>query len=402
MLNTLPTVSLLTKPYTLTLDALTLSLETAAQALPLTRDYVTTAFHLIAKNHRVAGPLTLQQVKLRGKDRSGTFRCAFVVHADGQPIGILRTDPHGVCAEEVGLVSFEFTNRLFYTQTGWYEYYLLLKKVFGLEIRCITYAEIALDTNAPVLRPLDAIFHDTTFTKRRDITPRYKSVLPRLTAKTDGYGGYTFGKSARGPRSNGKQVGCYEKTPEIEKNGKGYITDYHQLNGLDTSRMIERIEARFANRWSSPLGITVEHLNNPEKLVEIFAHALRDVLTFNDLTQPERDKNRNLKFAQLCLLDVTKLAPQRMCKIVRGVQEDKLKLRKRAALREAVEGWVKSGDEITAAYIRNFIQQPHPQGRPWPQLIEKYAREYIGAPLAGVPGRLATVAQLYQPLGMAA
>lgn len=403
LLNTFPTVSPLTEPYTLTLDALTLSLETDPQAPALNLAYINYTFPLIGKNHRIANNLALQQMPLRSKDRTGTFRQAFDVHADGQPIGVLRTDPQGVCAEEIGLVSFEFANWLFYTQTGWYEYYQMLRKVLRLNCRCITYGEIALDSNWPFLYQIDTIFHATSFSKRRDVPARYKSVLPRLTGSPDGEGGYVFGKSARGPRSNGKQVACYDKTLEIAKSGKGYITEYHQLNGVDTSQTVNRIEARFASRWASPLGVTVEDLNNPKRLVEIFAHALRDVFTFNDLTQPERDVHRNLKFARLSLLDVAELPPQRLHKIVRAVQEDMLKLRKRGALREAVNDWIESGSAPTAAYIRHFIQQPHPKGRPWPQLIEQYARDYIGPPLAGVTGRLATVAQLYQqPLALAA
>jgi hypothetical protein len=399
VLNTLNPVSFLTALYVLTLDSLTLSLEINPQADLFNLAFIKTNYPLIGKNYRVAQGLTLQPVP-RPKGTQ-TFRHRFIVYADGQEIGTLSTDPKGVCAELSGLVSFTFANPVFYTGAGWYQHHKTLCRVLKLHVRCITYCEIALDSNASRLKPLDDIFHDCTLAKRRGTTPRYKAVLPRLTAQPDGYGGYRFGKPARGPRGNGKQVVAYDKTEEIQKNGKQYITDWHEANGLDPTA-VERWEVRYANKWLHSFNVTVEDLDNPTKLVEIYAHGMRDVVTFNDTHQPYHDTHRNLKFARLSLLDVDKITPQRLKKIERGVQEDPRKLKERGALKVAVCNWIETRSPGTADYIREFIQQSPPRGKTWPELIEQYANSYLGVPHDGVVLGLNNVAQLYQQMPAAA
>ncbi|SDY26983.1 hypothetical protein [Hymenobacter psychrophilus] len=381
------------------MDALTLSLENDAQTPTLTAAFIKSQYLLIGKNYRLADDLTLQPISLSRQPGSGTFRYGFTVYADEQEIGTLRTDPKGVCAEEAGLISFTFANWLFYTRTGWYHYYLLLRDTLGLQLRCISYCEIALDFNVELLKLVDGVFHDSSLAKRRDEAPRYRAVLPQLTAKTSGYGGYEFGKPARGPRGNGKQVVGYDKTQEIEKNGKHYITEWHRLNGLNTACTVERWEVRLANHWLRLFNVMPEDLSSPEKLVTIYAHAMRDVLSFRDLEQPQRDKHRNLQYATVCLLNVDDLTPQDLQKVVRGVQQDQRKLKKRGALREAVHTWIETGSETTAAYVREFIQQPPPKGTTWPHLIEAYALDYKGYPYTGVAQRTKAVSHLYVPMG---
>ena len=323
------------------------------------------------------------------------YHHSFDVWIGGKKVGNLNTD--GRMPKQSDLIAFKFSNWVFYSAPGWYHYYEILNNSLGLYAKSINYLELAHDRNAELRKQLSKIYHCSTLDKLNE-EAIYSPALSRIKFSLLGNGTmYVFGE-ARGKKGCGKQVVVYDKGEEIEASKKYYIALWHHANGLDTAQLIERIEARFTNKYLGKLQIGITDLLNPETLLRLFKMAVTNVFSFKDLRQKKYTKHRNEKATFIHLFDAEALTTAPPIQLKEVTLRDDSDNRNRSALKTAVNDYLKSGKPQTSEYIRQFVSEKQaPKGRTWLELITRYSNQYSGKPSPEVATRQAGILDVLKP-----
>jgi len=239
----------------------------------------------------ISKTITLKKTKQTDKNYQNIFN----IFIDGQEVGQLFTDSK--IANGRNLVKVKFNNRVFYTDC-WVTYYHAITAAFGLVINNIKYAEIAMDTTQDIFNLYKFYFLNSEICAHEGFNPSFKQVRKTRVQALNSLAQFVIG-------GGDKAASMYQKNPDILAKGKGYITDYYNLNGLDTNKPIDRVELRLKAKAIKRYNIQIEDLFTHAGLEAIFVSQMQDTLSFYNLNATYHDANRNKKCERVDIIDFT-------------------------------------------------------------------------------------------------
>lgn len=88
-----------------------------------------------------------------------------------------------------------------------------------------------------------------------------------------------------GSKASNKWITGYNKTAEIERSGKKYISDFWKNSGLDTTQTIERLELKLRNEEIKKIfGFDWKELDDFEFLASIFRTTMKNFFEFVEMS----------------------------------------------------------------------------------------------------------------------
>jgi hypothetical protein len=274
--------------YSIVIDKLTLNLVTITPEFEFD-NYIIKQYPQRAGYYIINDSVSL---KRNPKRIEKNFLYTFSIYIDGEQIGELSTDCRTPNATK--LIKLSFSNRLFYcieNELLWYTCFKSITEALELKLHNISYLEIAFDSYN-LFHPYRERFLNSTISFQEGYKPVNKVTVSSLRNHSEFIVG--CGK---------KVIAIYPKSPEIEKNDKCYITNYHRAKGLDTLEQIDRVELRVKNEYLKKYNIKLEDLNKQGGIEAIFKLFTENSLSFFDLSTKRFDTNRNIKYNRLDLID---------------------------------------------------------------------------------------------------
>ena len=274
------------REYTLTIDRIILNL------VPLRNEFEFN-YSFIRQYPQQQDYYLISEVislKKNSKRIEKNFLHTFSIYVDGVQVGELSTDSRIYNGSE--LIKLSFLNPIYYT-FDWYNLYLTVAEALDLKLYNVSYVEIAYDGYDLHNRYKD-LYLNSTICNQYDYKPTNTISISSL---------HNHSEFVTGSRNTGKAIAIYNKSLDIQDNNKGYIAMYHSLNGLDTSRQIDRVELRLKNDYIKKYNIRLEDLTTQAGLEAIFKLFTQDSLSFFDLNSKYYDSNRNKKYKQVDLID---------------------------------------------------------------------------------------------------
>lgn len=285
------------------------------------------------------------------KCNNNLFHLQYSAYYKNQKIGELYLSHTKAYRVNDEILPFHLDNKILYTDfipllTGFLD-------AFDFELNNYTQVDIALDTNEMAMENFlyyfdnDSKYHFTQGNK--------------LTSDIETYGKrYRGGKRDEsfyiGSNKSDKRTVLYNKSLEIIKSNKQYITEYHLLNGLDTSKEVFRIETQingklFTNTKSvyvtddaeilskykytdcflknnnegekasklsekAPYPIDYKRFNEPQYLINIF-------LDFHGIKFKKKDATRITNCSDITFIDFNKYNKAHTMKIKGIIEESK-------------------------------------------------------------------------------
>ncbi|MFD2721415.1 hypothetical protein ACFST9_22060 [Hymenobacter monticola] len=198
-------------------------------------------------------------LEIASKCENSNYHVAYNIIIDKQRFGTLLLDRTKFYHCDNNLFKLQLTNHTCYT--AWLPKLHLFLTSFHLEVNNITALEISMDTNTDILSDFfhyfnqPDVFHLVSGLKPASNIERYGELY------RDGSTVDTFylGKTS-------KKVKIYNKSLDIVKKGKHYITDYHKANGLDIDSQIFRLELALTNNALKRSTTVYKHKYNGEEL----------------------------------------------------------------------------------------------------------------------------------------
>lgn len=195
-------------------------------------------------------------------------------------------------------IEFDYDKVVLYSidEHWWYEIYTALISDLGLVCNNINYVEIAVDTTKNLVDAYRNIFSNSI--NNRSKFNSYFELPPEVKVDVLNNG------STFNIRGTCNMISIYEKT----NNAENYISNYFNLNGFEDMK-VYRVEARLnwnylkSKMYNRKILINIETLLDKKMLATLFKISVENKLTCKDLRTKYYDKNRNIKFEKVSILD---------------------------------------------------------------------------------------------------
>lgn len=371
--------------YTLTIDTLSLTL------IPIEEGSIfnySTLIKSYGDDIRNVYPIGEEYYITHSVKNDKSYNYSFNLYWYGEQVAEIHTN---VRRGRKDFVKINFECRTFYqVGKGWYEHITDVARLLKLKMNNISVVHVAYDSYGPYqwLKEKYTSSHWMLGKGHSDI--RYVPLTDAL---------YTHSGTTMivGSVSSGKRIACYPKSPEIEKNGKWYIKEFHERNGLNMNKQLDRVEARLTNAWLKNYEYSLEELISPEGLEKLFLAAVREV-GFKDISTEVKNKNTDYKAKceKVFLVSPDLLDGRVMKKVKKSKAGKKSKHVLRSTFKSLLYTYIISGNVQDLYYLRYFmgceinwiisaegskheglislqeLNQDH-----YKELAQKYAKDYI-------------------------
>ncbi|RAU84061.1 hypothetical protein DP923_03140 [Pontibacter arcticus] len=206
----------------------------------------------------------------RYKPKKNGYRYVLDIYSNNEIIGHLYLEDKRNNLK--GVIQLEFLNYVFYKE-DWYAHYLNILKCLNLKFYKIAYVEIAFDSYGKYEMFKELYFNSISCGKER-----FKHAGKSKIGTFNNNAMFQIGAL----KATGKSIVIYNKSEEIIKSNKVYIRQYHKINGLDVSKIIDRVELRMNNNYLCKYDINIEKLSSQCGLEEIYKSFTRGCLSFYD------------------------------------------------------------------------------------------------------------------------
>jgi hypothetical protein len=183
------------------------------------------------------------------------FKYQFNAYFETQLIATIQAIPRNPNKGEHQTMLLKLENNILYRD--WLMYYTMLKNELNFEVNKFSRIDIAIDGLS-----VQNLMNDNLKGKLKNVKLIGKSVIRAhdLNRTKKYFYGWTIGT----PKGN-KLISMYNKTKEINRSNKQYISEFWSLNGLDTTKEINRFEVRLKNGFLSRIYSQNEEQHNQIK-----------------------------------------------------------------------------------------------------------------------------------------
>lgn len=342
-------------------------------------------YKYIAENYKTQGNVfevdaTVHLRKTKKIEKN--YLHSFAVWVGGVHVANLSTDCR--LPGQESSIKLQITNQVFYTLPGWLHYVRIIEHHMPLCFKSVSYLEIAYDFQAssPLLPALCWVYRYSSFIEK-NTEIKFGPIDGRLKCSLQYGKEYTFGGGAKKSNGTGKQIAVYDKSAQIAETGtKEYISECYRKNGFDMSIPVERIETRLGEKYLGKIFITLDGLNNAEKLGQIFKAAVGNTFVFREVTKSFYDANRNKKTPTVTLIEFPELssAPLYLLPVGDNMKENN-DHSNRITAKTILHQYVAFGSEQDLQQLQHFAQTVKaPRNTTWAQLFNRYAQAYEGSP----------------------
>ena len=163
---------------------------------------------------------------------SRQFATSYEIYYEGKPFAIAMTHPRNTAILDAANIQLKVNNEQLYTD--WLPVFKKLLQLSGWRVQNVTRVDIALDGPGHL-----------------DYYKRYMSgeLVKVGRARTVEYfeGKRQLTGVDIGSKSSDKCITIYNKEKELERVNKGYIREFWNRAGIDTTRTVERLELKLKN-----------------------------------------------------------------------------------------------------------------------------------------------------------
>jgi hypothetical protein len=230
---------------------------------------------------------------------------------EADPFCTILTFPRigGVLPSHFSQIKIE--NRELYAN-GWTERLKNLLSLLRVELNNVTRLDVAIDSNCVSNDHLLGLYYRSPFI---GLYQRWRSENLDNIGRTIHHAEYLEARRTTGfdwgRRSSDKFLTAYIKSETLEKDGKEYIQDFWNLNGIKSGQRVERLEIklkseaikRLVNPDDGTTGIDIFNLENPAYLAGIMRVQLKGFFDFTllggDSNKSRRDKYETVDWESL-------------------------------------------------------------------------------------------------------
>lgn len=213
-----------------------------------------------------------------------------------------------------------------------------------LEFHSISAIDIALDAHG-INKAFTKALHDDSLELACRTDPRAQ--FSRKTKKLKPSKGIKLGAD-----SSNWRFSFYEKSKEYPE--KAYLKAFHEINGIDTQRTVDRCELRLNNSEMSSYQIDIEQLDRVDFLVSLYSKYSNDKLRFKDKTRYSY-VNNNKAFKMIRLIEFEEMTMPIIHKKQKEYPRREQTVKsKKTAIKQITLDYLKEPENWKLDYLRYF------------------------------------------------
>lgn len=306
--------------------------------------------------------------------RTKNFEAVFQIYYKNEVFALAQLFPREGNVLDANMQLVKLDNQLFYSEPNLYEAICEYLIEFDLVYQNITRCDVYLDTygfaNGMTLNQLDYLLDNGDIISSTRVKDKAKH-----SGKVEGVfmtTGFSWGK-----RASSKYLRIYNKTLELLKSDKQYISEFHKQNGL-TKHDVYRFEYQLKNEFFKQIqNFDLEHLFDTQGLFEVLDMARKGHFEFR--FEDGQKRNDRKKEVELFNWDQLRCLPQFVY--------DYVKLRKRhssettySAKRQAAilfKGYITFYQDWKLLRGMFAILNRYDLGEWWGKKESKYKKQYL-------------------------